>query len=166
MSTEIQYEKINMDEPEAYKVIDKETVSGANIEKYQEEVAFVKKTATYANMLDYHNLKTMIQTLFDSEYNLGIKAITYVKKDTVEHTLMGIVDEETGEITYVKDSSMDKDVSILEGTIDLEYYSVSGNGKEYTRPLMPDYESGTDDIFSIPTYGEDEEETVEETTED
>ena len=159
----IQYDMLNLAEKEAMLTIPVEIVQGANVEKYQNEIAFEKKTATYKNFVDYHNLKKVIQSIFDSEYNIGIKNITYVKKDDASaFTLYGFVDEETGEIVYAKDDSEDKKVAILEGIIDLEFYSVAGNGVEYTKPEMADYISGTEDFFAIPVETEEGEEGQQE----
>lgn len=158
----VQYDSLNLAEKEAMLTIPVEIVQGANVEKYQKEIAFEQKTATYKNFVDYHNLKKVIQSIFDSEYNIGIKNITYVKKDDASaYTLYGFVDEETGEITYAKDTE-DKKVAILEGIIDLEFYSVAGNGVEYTKPEMADYISGTTDFFAIPVETEEEEEEQQE----
>ena len=107
---DVQYENINLAKNEAMLTISQDVVKGAAIEKYQDEISFAKKSTTYKNKLDYHNLKKMIQSIFDSEYHIGIKGITYVKGEAVESKLLGIIDEETGEIVYVTDSAMDEKV--------------------------------------------------------
>ena len=159
----IQYEQLNLKEKEAMLTIPAEVVQGANVEKYKDEIAFEQKTATYKNLLDYHNLKTVIQSIFDSEYNIGIKKITYIKKeDATKSTLYGYVDEETGEIIYLKDSNEEEKIGVLDGTIDLEFYCVAGNGVEYTKPDMAEYISGTEDFFALKVLTEEEEEQQEE----
>lgn len=153
----VQYDSINLNEKKDLLVIPSEIVQGANIEKYQKQIAFEQKTSTYNNKLDYHNLKAVIQSIFDSEYNIGIKTITYTRGEATESTLIGMLDEETGEIIYVKDTALDKAVGILEGSIDLEFYCVSGNGVEYTKPDMREYLSGTEDFFALVVPEEEEE---------
>jgi len=108
--------------------------------------------------LDYHNLKLMIQSIFDSEYNIGIKKISYTKAEVTESKLFGIMDPETGEITYVTNKALDEKVGILDGTIDLEFYAISGNGVKYTKPDMKEYLSGTEDFFGLTVPVEEEEE--------
>lgn len=155
----VQYDSINLANKKEMLVIPAEIVQGANIEKYQKQIVFEEKTTTYNNKLDYHNLKTVIQSIFDSEYNIGIKTISYGKATATESTLLGILDAETGEIIYVKDTALDQEVGILEGTIDLEFYCVAGNGVEYTKPDMKEYLSGTEDFFALAVpVVEDEEE--------
>lgn len=155
---EVQYDNINLAKKEAMLTISQDVVKGAAIEKYQNEISFAKKATTYKNKLDYHNLKKIIQSIFDSEYHIGIKGITYVKGEAVESKLLGIIDEETGEIVYVTDSEMDEKVGILDGSLDLEFYYVAGNGVEYKKPNMKEYLSGTEDFFALVTAEEEEEE--------
>mgnify|MGYP003292912834 FL=1 len=87
-----------------------------------------------------------------------VRGITYVKGEAVESKLLGIVDEETGEIVYVTDSAMDEKVGVLNGSLDLDFYYVSGNGVEYKKPDMKEYVSGTEDFFALVTAEEEEEE--------
>ena len=126
----IVYSNINIGEVEANKVIDEGTVLGANVEKYQSEISFVKQSATYANTVDYEGLKIAIQSLFDSNYKIGIKNITYTSGGDEDGTLTGI--------------------------LDVVFYSVQGNGKEYELPNIIPYVSGTNNIFGA---------TLEETEE-
>ncbi len=155
---QIQYDSINLAESGRILTIPAEVVQGANIEKYQDEIAFSERKTTYTNKLDYHNLKTMIQTLFDSEYNIGIEGISYASTKATESTIYGMLNQETGEIIYVKDTSEDKQVGILNGTLDLVFYYVEGNGVEYTKPDMQEYISGTEDFFALNVGKEEEEE--------
>lgn len=159
---DVQYDNINLAKKEAMLTISEDIVKGAAMEKYQKQIAFSKKATTYKNKLDYHNLKKMIQSIYDSEYHIGIKGITYVKGEAVESKMVGIIDEETGEIIYVTDSAKDERVGILNGSLDLEFYYVSGNGVEYTKPDMKDYISGTEDFFALVAAEEEEEEEEEE----
>jgi len=154
----VQYESINLSKTERILTIPEQVVQGANVEKYQNEIAFASRETSYVNKLDYHNLKAMIQTLFDSEYNIGIKGISYSTQDVTESTIRGMLDEETGEIVYVKDSAEDKQIGILNGTLDLVFYYVEGNGVEYTKPDMEEYISGTEDFFALKKSEEEEEE--------
>ncbi len=153
----IQYDTLGLSEKKEMLTIPEDVVVGANVEKYQEEIVFQQKTASYSNKLDYHNLKNVIKSLFDSNYNIGIKTISYAKAEATESTLYGFVDEETGEMIYVKNTEEDKQVGILQGTLDLEFYCVEGNGVEYTKPDMSDYISGTTDFFALKVVEEEEE---------
>lgn len=155
---EIYYDSINMKDKKEMLTIPAEVVQGANVEKYQDEIVFAEKGASYANKLDYHNLKTMIQTLFDSEYNIGIKGISYSSGEATESIIHGVLNQETGEVTYIKDKSEDRKVGILSGTLELVFYYVEGNGVEYTKPEMQEYISGTEDFFKLKVAAEELEE--------
>lgn len=157
---EVQYENINLANREEMLFIPADIVKGAGMEEYQNDIAFMKKTATYKNILDYEGLCDLIECVFMSNYDIGLKGISYVKGETTESKLFGMIDEETGEIVYVTDKKMDQKVGVLNGNIDLEFYYVSGNGEEYYRPNMQLYERGTEDFFAL--YDPEEEEEEEE----
>ncbi len=127
MTTPLVYDVITIGEDEAYKTIEESVVMGANVEEYQQEISFVETPATYQNTLKYSQLKTAIQSIFDSEYVIGIKGITYSK-----------VGEE-----FDPEKECD-----LNGTLELVFYSVEGNGKVYEKPDILPYVSGTDNFFS------------------
>lgn len=140
--TEIVYENINIGSPEAYKVIAAEMVQGAGEEAFQEEIAFVEQKASYANKVSYPCLKEAIKAVFDSSYKLGITSISYSAKN----------EDEPG---------------MLEGSIDLTFYSMRGNGKEYVAPNILPYTSGSENIFGYyELYDEQEEEEEEEENEE
>lgn len=126
----IVYSGINLGGKNVMKAISVDTVQKAAVEKYQEQITFVEQTCTLPNKITYEGLKTAVQSLFDSEYLIGIKSITYAKAG------------ENGE---------------LQGNIDLSYYYVTGTGKEYVKPVLTEYESGTENIFGV-KKDEDEEE--------
>ena len=125
----IVYSGINLGAKRVMKTISTEVVQNAAVEKYQEQISFVEQTCTLPNKITYDGLKTAVQSLFDSEYLIGIKSITYAKAG------------QNGE---------------LQGTIDLSYYYATGTGKEYVKPEMTEYESGTENIFGVAKDEEEE----------
>ena len=121
----VNFDKINVDETKAIHSISEDLVKGAGVEGLEEAIQFSGKMATYSNKTTYGFLKTAVKTVFDSPYRIGVETVAFRK-------------------------SSDSD-NIIEGTIDLTYYSVSGMGKEYKAPEMPTYFGGAKDLFG-PLY--------------
>lgn len=131
MGSEIVYSNINISENEAYQEVGEDVVLATAQEDMQTGISFMERTGTYVNELDYTNLKKSIQAVFDSQYNIGIKKITY--------------------------SRVGDDTPLLNGTLELAFYSMVGNGKEYQKPDMMPYENGSTNIFGILYINLDEE---------
>ena len=122
----INYSNINMGTKEALKVIPQEMVAAAGIEELQQEIIFAQRTTGYVNEVDYENLKDVVKEINAQDDRLNISNITYGRNT------------ETG---------------LLEGTIEVTFYSVIGTGKEYVPQKLEDYESGLEDLFNISNYG-------------
>ena len=73
---------------------------------------------------------------------IGIKGITYKKTD--EEVSKENADENAGNTNVFEPEKS----HVLNGNLELVFYSVEGNGKEYTRPNILPYISGTTDFFS------------------
>lgn len=131
LGAEMTYTNINITENLAYQVVDEKVVLATAQEDMKSAISFKERTGTYVNELDYTNLKKSIQAVFDSEYNIGIKKITY--------------------------SRSGDDTPLLSGTLELAFYSMDGNGKEYQKPNMLPYENGSTNIFGILYMNLDEE---------
>lgn len=116
------YSGVNLGNKNVMRAISADVVLNAGVEKYQEQIAFMEQTCTLPNRINYEGMKAAIESLFNSDYMIGIKSITYVKAG------------EEGE---------------LQGSIDLGYYYVTGTGKEYVKPVLTEYESGTENIFGV-----------------
>ena len=116
----IAYDAINMEATEGVYTVPYENVRMASIEGLDGELTFTKKHAVYVNTTNYDNLKTVVEQVFDSNNRIGINSIVYAKN------------EENG---------------TLEGSIDLNFYSVVGTDKEYAAPDIAVYLSGTSDLF-------------------
>lgn len=123
--TIINFSKINVEDKKVLHSIPEDVVKGAGIEGLEKPIEFAGKMATYSNKTNYGNLKTAVETVYDSAYRVGINTVSFRKSN---------------------DSN-----NIMEGTIDLTYYSVSGMGKEYEAPEMPTYFGGATDLFG-PLY--------------
>ncbi|MBR4085026.1 MAG: hypothetical protein IKK33_12185 [Lachnospiraceae bacterium] len=126
----IEYTAIDLGSKNVMKAIGSDVVQNAAIEKYQEQITFVEQTCSLPNKITYDGLKTAVQSLFDSDYLIGIRSITYTKAG---------------------------DQGELQGKIDLSYYYVTGTGKEYVKPVLPEYISGTENIFGVAKDEEEEE---------
>ena len=133
---------INVERGDAIHVVSAETVSAAASEKFTQEIQFRDLYATYVNEVGYLGLKSMIQTIYDSNNRIGIQNIAFTKGDTENPK--------------------------LSGHIDLVFYSVTGTGKEYVAPDIVPYIAGTDNIFGeivIPEESADNNSAETENTE-
>lgn len=119
-SVPIVYTAVNIGEKGVFKSISEDTVKKAGMEEFQTGISFAQRKVTYPNNLSYSELKQVIQALFDSHYPIGISNITYAP---------------AGE-------------DLLGGVLDLVFYSASGTGKEYVKPDITPYISGTENIFA------------------
>ncbi len=113
------YESTNIGEPSVLTSIDAETIKQAEIEDLSDAIDFVCVDVDYNNKTNYPGLKDALAEIFASPYKLNIKQITYTNDGT----------------------------GVLDGVIKLGYYSISGNGREYAYPQIPEYQAGTTDIF-------------------
>lgn len=116
----IGYDSINMETPEVVLDIPNELVTNANLEDYTQAMQFVRRHAIYVNTTTYTDLKNVIGEIFNTPDRIAIDNIVYTKN------------EESG---------------LLEGSINLYMYSVTGTNKEYTAPEMKAYPAGTKDVF-------------------
>ena len=116
----IGYDSINMELPETVLEVPAELVTSTGIEGYTQAIRFVRKHAIYVNTTTYADLKNVIGELFDNPNRVAIDNIVYTKN------------EESG---------------LLEGSINVYLYSVTGTNKEYEAPQMTKYPAGTTDIF-------------------
>lgn len=116
----IDYDAINMDEKESVYVVEPYLVTAADMEGLDESLVFMQKHAVYVNETTYPQLKSVIKQVYQSNNRIGIDNIVYTKN------------EEFG---------------ILEGNIDIYFYSLAGTDKEYIAPDIAKYAKGTSDPF-------------------
>ena len=116
----IDFDAINMEEKEGVYTVEPYLVTAAAIEGLDESLVFTQKHAVYVNETTYTELKSVIRQIYESDNRIGIDNIVYTKN------------EEYG---------------VLEGNIDVYFYSLAGTDKEYTAPDISDYISGTGDPF-------------------
>lgn len=116
----VAYTNINIADREALRTIPAATTCLSGMENLTQDLIFVKRLTSYVNTTDYLNMKNVIQTINDSNKRLSISKITYSKN------------EETG---------------LLDGTVEVTFYSVIGDGKIYEPQPLADYENGLSDLF-------------------
>lgn len=116
----IDFDAINMDEKESVYVVEPQLVTAAAMEGLDESLVFTQKHAVYVNETTYRELKSVIEQVYASNNRIGIDNIVYSKN------------EEYG---------------ILEGNIDIYFYSLAGTDKEYIAPDITPYIRGTKDPF-------------------
>ncbi len=131
---EMELTNINLGSKEIAKSISAETVQAVGNEALQSGITFAQQKSSYTNKLSYESLKAMVQAIFDSKYNVGITGISYTADETE---------------------------LVLNGTIDLVFYSMGGNGKEYVAPNMEEYLNGAGNIFGLIKMPEEDEEAEE-----
>ena len=116
----IDFDAINMEAKEGVYTVEPYLVTAAAIEGLDESLVFTQKHAVYVNETTYTELKSVIRQIYESDNRIGIDNIVYTKN------------EEYG---------------VLEGNIDVYFYSLAGTDKEYAAPDIADYISGTGDPF-------------------
>lgn len=117
----IAYSAVNMGETEGVYTVPYNSVQLADIEGYDQDLIFTRKLGTYANVTTYDNLKSCVEQILDSQNRIGIKEIVYVKND---------------------------EAGVLEGKMDLYFYSAAGTDKKYEAPDIAEYLAGTSDLFN------------------
>lgn len=133
---DIKYSSVSLGTAETLYEIPESIITPLEMDGYNTDLKFVKRSASYVNTTDYSNLKSVIKGIFDSPNRIGIDSISYAKNDSD---------------------------STLEGSISLSFYSASGTGKEYAAPDINPYKAGTTDMFRTGSANKsDEEENVEE----
>lgn len=116
----IDFDAINMEEKESVYTVEPYLVTAAALEGLDESLVFTQKHAVYVNETTYQELKSVIRQIYESDNRIGIDNIVYTRN------------EEYG---------------ILEGNIDLYFYSLVGTDKEYELPDIAEYSAGTSDPF-------------------
>ncbi len=134
----LQYTSINIADPESLALITEETVKSAEIEGYDQKIEYLYQKVDYSMELNYSSLKEVIEEAFSSNYKLNVDSITFTRE---------------------------KDENILKGVVSLGFYYVDGNGREYEKPVIEEYTSGTDNIF-IGGYGSDLYQKIEKAIQD
>lgn len=118
----VNFNTVTIAENEAVHTIPVETVTAAGLEEYTEQIDFCARQVTYNNQTDYNNLKECIKIIYEKKGSVGISNVAYT------------LDESTG---------------CIEGVIDVLFYSLKGMGREYVKPVIPAYESGTENPFAV-----------------
>lgn len=117
----LNYDNINLEEPEIIYSVPQNVVAAGLIEGYAEQIDFRQKKATYVNETNYGNLKGIIEQIYKDPNRIAIHNISYMKER--------------------------EDSEVLTGIIDVSFYSASGTGKEYVAPDIAEYIKGTENIF-------------------
>lgn len=117
----INVDKINIAAAKAIHTVPEDVVKGLKDENLTTAIDFNARQATYDCLTDYGNFKAAVEKVYDDKYRIGINSVSF-KKDN-------------------------EDNNFIKGTIDITYYSLAGMNKEYVKPDMADYLSGTMDLF-------------------
>lgn len=118
----IGYSGINIGNREPVFDIDRGIVGKAKIEGLSDNLTFVNRVTQYTSTTDYVNLKLCIASILNSKNKKNIKMVTF---------------------------SSNEDEGLLEGSIEVSFYSLLGSGKPYIPVELSDYEAGLYDLFGI-----------------
>ncbi len=130
LAAPVTYSSVSIGEKKSISSVSKDVVLATAQEDMQEGISFVEQKSTYVHNVDsYAGLKKLIQAIFDSEYNLGVSTMTYSKAGD----------------------------GALSGSMEVSFYSMTGNGKTYEKPDMTPYLQGTGNIFGYVKVYVDEE---------
>lgn len=128
----VAYSNINIQERTAFRTIPADMVKPAGMENLTSDIIFVERKTSYVNTTDYFNIKNCVEVINSSDDRLAITNITYAENE---------------------------DTGLLDGTIEVTFYSVIGTGKEYIPQVLPEYESGLLNLFGMSdVMGEEAEE--------
>ncbi len=94
------------------------TVLGAGRES-ADNYRFVNRKITYSNHVDYLSLKNCIEQIYVNPNKVAINSISYTKAED----------------------------GMLQGNIDVSFYSLQGTGKEYVKPDIASYVAGKVNLF-------------------
>lgn len=125
----VAYTNINIQERTALRTIPADMVQPAGMENLTSDIIFVERKTSYVNTTDYFNIKNCVEVINNSDDRLVISNITY---------------------------SENEDTGLLDGTIEVTFYSVLGTGKEYVPQDLPEYESGLLNLFGISEVKEED----------
>jgi hypothetical protein len=117
--SEIEYTNIAFASNTPIKQISADTVVGAGIEKYTEDISFNEFDVTYDGTISYDGLKNFVREVAGGKYNLAIGNMSYSGTDSGD----------------------------LSGTALIAFYSVSGAGCTYEEVPVATYDVGTSNIF-------------------
>lgn len=126
-AADVNYSNINIGDRTALRTIPAATVQPAGMETYTTDIVFVERKVSYVNTADYFNIKNCVDVINSSDNRLVISNITYAENE---------------------------ESNLLDGTIEVTFYSVLGTGKDYIPQELPDYESGLPNLFGSLEAGE------------
>lgn len=116
----IGFTSISMAKPGEIHKVSADMMRQVGIEGMEQDLVFSEKKASYLNRTDYENLKKCVETVYDAPGFVSVEGLVYLWEEEQECMI---------------------------GTMDLCFYSLQGNGKEYVAPEMKDYNLGTTNIF-------------------
>lgn len=103
-----------------------EVVQPAGIEGLTGEITFVKRNITYSNITTYDQMKDLIKLINANPEQLAIMSVAYKTADGEE-----------GEL------------GLLEGSVDVTFYSMLGTEKEYIPREFAEFPTGLENLFGI-----------------
>lgn len=113
--------------------ISADVVNAAKVEGLTGELSFIKRDVTYSNFTTYDQMKELIRLINANPEQLTINSVAYA----------------------ISDDEVEAALGILEGSIDVTFYSVRGTDKEYVPREFADFEVGLENLFGIKTVEEE-----------
>ncbi|MGN1225763.1 MAG: hypothetical protein ACI4TL_00840, partial [Candidatus Cryptobacteroides sp.] len=133
------YEGITIGERDTFASIPAEVVNASGIEGLQNEINFIQREVSYSNIASYSVMKDLLDSINRNPEKITVSSVAYAAKE--------------------KDASDDEKETgtILEGTIDVTFYAVTGTGKEYVPREFEDFPVGIGNLFGGPDGQDDQE---------
>lgn len=121
------YEGITIGDRDLFSSIPEDVVKAGGIEGLNNEIGFVKREVTYSNIASYSVMKDLITSINNNTEKITISNVAYAAQEKASD------DEDEG--------------TILEGTVDVTFYAVTGTGKEYVPREFEDFPVGIKNLF-------------------
>lgn len=128
----VNYNTISIGERANLMSIPYEVVAKGTIPEFEGDIIFVNRAVTYSQTLRYQDLLNVVKTVNNYDTRKAISRVSYI---------------------------MNEDTGLLEGTMEVNEYSVLGTGKPYVKADLADYEAGLTSLFGnvkIKTISEEE----------
>ena len=119
------YNSITIGDKDMLSSIPADVVQAGGVEGLENEIGFVQRKVTYSNIASYSVMKELIKSINKNPEKITITNVAYAaqEKDTEEEGV------------------------ILDGTVDVTFYAVTGTGKEYVPREFEDFPVGIENLF-------------------
>lgn len=133
------YEGITIGERDTFASIPEDIVKAGGIEGLENEIRFIQREVSYSNIASYSVMKELITSFNSNPEKITLASVAYAAKEKEASD----DEEETG--------------TVLEGTIDVTFYAVTGTDKKYVPRKFADFPVGISNLFDNTEVQDDQE---------